>query len=431
MAANRPGRTQDEHEAVREHLGDVADPTREHQWNDWLADAPEVFRGAPTHRQQWLRDFFVSVKDVPRIYGEKLLAEIQHLGLMRSLLHQIDKDDLEKPRDAWCEPNLLGEVFPKRDDPLALRKTDYPELLMDCLAEETDPFWRGRIIKWLPIHQPLWKDLTATLTALLEDSADEARWFAAIHLARIAPQTPGLVPVLIEALHGEWQPYAGQFWEFGASGRSEAAAALARVGPLASPALPHLHVLADETTTDFDPAIAFVAAALIKGRPAEALRRLSHEVSAGDACHYINAWAMTERAGIPALVAARLSADPAIRDAGDRALERMHELRFLDPNYYVGQDTRFAEQVTAAGKLDFLEEWRTPAARELAQEIVKTGDAALLPKLGEALDCAGCHAPALLAWCREPGHWGHPAIIAAVVLGADDRLLPRAGNPVR
>jgi hypothetical protein len=74
----------------------------------------------------------------------------------------------------------------------------------------------------------------------LDDPESEVRWWAAVHLSRLAPQTPGLVPVLISALNGSWYSSARVGWDYGLTGAGEAAEALGHLGAQGSIAVPDL-----------------------------------------------------------------------------------------------------------------------------------------------------------------------------------------------
>ena len=111
-------------------------------------------------------------------------------------------------------------------------------LLLDALACQ-NPYSRRKAAKWLPKYLSE-HDAITLLTRAMLDPEPEVRWWAAIHLSRLVPETPGLVPVLVEALHADWFCSARLCWDYDLYGAGEAAEALRHLGALAVDAVPDL-----------------------------------------------------------------------------------------------------------------------------------------------------------------------------------------------
>jgi hypothetical protein len=99
------------------------------------------------------------------------------------------------------------------------------------------------------------------------------RWWGAVHLSRLAPQTPGLVPVLISALNGSWWSSARVGWDYGLTGAGVAAEALGHLGAQACIAVPDL-INAIRTMGEYDAQLAARSVWRISGNQ-EALRFLT------------------------------------------------------------------------------------------------------------------------------------------------------------
>lgn len=142
---------------------------------------------------------------------------------------------------------LDGEDYEKRpwedDSHFLLTASQYGSTSIFSLtaAALTDgnTYARKTAAKWLPKYAPDDAAVSLLLRAL-DDPESEVRWWAAVHLSRLAPQTPGLLPVLIGALNGSWCSSARVCWDYGLTGAGEAAEALGRLGALASLTVPDL-----------------------------------------------------------------------------------------------------------------------------------------------------------------------------------------------
>ena len=135
---------------------------------------------------------------------------------------------------------------------------------------------RKTAAKWLPkyAHQD---SAVSLLLIALDDPEVEVRWWAAVHLSRLAPDTPGLVAVLIDALNGSWYSSVRIHWDYGLTGAGEAAEALGHLGAQASMAVPDL-TNAILTGGEYDAQLAARAVWRISGRQ-DALRLLTPLIS--------------------------------------------------------------------------------------------------------------------------------------------------------
>ena len=144
------------------------------------------------------------------------------------------------------------------------------ELMVAAFASE-HAYTRKKAAKWLPKYVS--EDCAIPmLTTALQDPEPEVRWWGAIHLSRLAPETQGLVPALVEALHASWYCSARLCWDYSLYGAGEAAEALGHLGALAADALPDL-ISAIPTLYEYNAQLAARAVARIAGN-AEALSLL-------------------------------------------------------------------------------------------------------------------------------------------------------------
>ena len=201
---------------------------------------------------------------------------------------------LERVRRHGQEPggNLLsasmsfldGEDYEKRpwedDSHFLLTALLYGGMTLFSLtaAALTDgnAYARKTAAKWLPkyAHEDSAVEL---LSSALDDPEAEVRWWAAVHLSRLAPDTPGLVAVLIDALNGSWYSSVRVLWDYGLTGAGEAAEALGHLGAQASMAVPDL-INAILTGGEYDAQLAARAVWRISGLQ-DALRLLTPLIS--------------------------------------------------------------------------------------------------------------------------------------------------------
>ncbi len=136
------------------------------------------------------------------------------------------------------------------------------ELMVEAFASE-NAYTRKKAAKWLPKY--LSEDYAIPLlTKALQDPEPEVRWWAAIHLSRLAPETQGLVRVLVEALHASWYCSARLCWDYSHYGAGEAAEALGHLGALAADAIPDL-ISVIPTLYEYNAQLAARAVARIAG----------------------------------------------------------------------------------------------------------------------------------------------------------------------
>ena len=144
------------------------------------------------------------------------------------------------------------------------------ELMVEALANQ-NAYTRKKAAKWLPKYVS--EDCAIPmLTTALQDPEPEVRWWAAIHLSRLAPETQGVVPVLVEALHASWYCSARLCWDYSLYGAGEAAEALGHLGTLAANAIPDL-ITVIPTLYEYNAQLAARAVARIAGN-ADALNLL-------------------------------------------------------------------------------------------------------------------------------------------------------------
>jgi HEAT repeats len=175
---------------------------------------------------------------------------------------------------------LDGEDYEKRpwedDSRFLLTASQYgcTSIFSLTAAALTDgnTYARKTAAKWLPKYAPEDSAVSLLLSAF-DDPESEVRWWAAVHLSRLAPRTPGLVPVLISALNGSWCSSARISWDYGLTGAGEAAEALGHLGAQGSMAVPDL-TNAILTLGEYDAQLAARAVWRISGNH-DALRLLT------------------------------------------------------------------------------------------------------------------------------------------------------------
>lgn len=152
---------------------------------------------------------------------------------------------------------------------------DISSLLAEVLAKRTAA--QSKAAKWLPKYV---EDTVAVslLTPLLDCMEDASGCWAAVHLSRLAPDTPELASALVRVLTGNQRFHAARlYWDFGLTGRGEAAEALGHLGSRARSAIPDLlSAMCDAGRSGclYDGKLAARAVARITGEP-EALSLLA------------------------------------------------------------------------------------------------------------------------------------------------------------
>ena len=84
-------------------------------------------------------------------------------------------------------------------------------------------------VKWFADSSGNPKEIEEILVPVLKSDKDKNRWWAAMHLSRHAPDTEGLLEVLLEALKSDWIAMKIDNSSTGLTGKGEAAKALARL----------------------------------------------------------------------------------------------------------------------------------------------------------------------------------------------------------
>lgn len=264
----------DERHSLKERSSDLeeAELERKH-WLPWKEAHAEALQTAPARWVDQLRQFIISRRPAETDDSDvkSFLSSIESYGLMPTLVYQINRDDVEKNRDEYLYPNLLREF--------GLFQAPY-EILRDTLAVEQNADVRGLAVKWLRRYAEPEFNPVPLLVPLLSDRAPTARYWAALHLSELAPESPGLVPVLIEALQADyWAAYIRRSWHFGCSCRGETALALARLGTAARPALPALSGFPFKDDESFDQVAIQLARGLISGEVEPAIETLANSFS--------------------------------------------------------------------------------------------------------------------------------------------------------
>ncbi len=201
---------------VETRYSDVVSATPE-RFRDWIrAVAFEIESGdvEPAPRRTDLARFLERIRRHKRNWKGDAISAAMSL---------LDDQDWEKRH--WEDES--GCLFAALDS----LNGDIVAVLTAALAGE-DEYVRRMAAKWLPKYTADAFAAPILAELLLSDPEPRVRWWAAVHLSRLAPATPGLTAVLVEALHGDRISCARLLWCFGLSGKGEAAAALARLGPV-------------------------------------------------------------------------------------------------------------------------------------------------------------------------------------------------------
>jgi hypothetical protein len=193
------------------------------RYREWIvrveagSEEPEV----ALQRRHWLKGFLRRLQ---------WAQQEPHGGLLSAVMSFVDAPDYEK--HPWEDDSICLTAAHEYCD------EDVPSLILRALASG-DEYARRLAAKWLPRYVA--GSFAADLLAkLLGDPDRRVACWAAVHLSRLAPQAPGLLQTLVEALGGEWVPSARLVFQHGLTGAGEAAAALAQLGAEAQSAVPAL-----------------------------------------------------------------------------------------------------------------------------------------------------------------------------------------------
>ena len=179
-------------------------------------------------RRQWqLENFLDRLR--PRGGGSPIEPP-KIIDVLEKVVILLDAQDYEK-RPWEDDSSCLMEALEYCDEKLV-------ELIQAALAEG-DEYTRRTAAKWLAKYASD-EIAAAAYKPLLQDAQPTVRWWAAVHLSRIAPEAEGLTAVLVEAMKGKWIPSLRVLWCFGLSGMGEAAEALGHLGGKAREAIPDL-----------------------------------------------------------------------------------------------------------------------------------------------------------------------------------------------
>jgi hypothetical protein len=185
-----------------------------------LAECPEEF--LPWLRAVHSRYIMDRCSD-----AAQLLDEVARLGFIRAVLANVDCDDTtaKNRRRGWNDNRLPNTHV-------------VPAVLRHAIAHE-EPEWRALATKWLPTYLRDDRDeLVALLTCALQRPAAPDSFHAALHLAELAPDTPGLIERLIDATRVAWIATRNAHYETGETGADRAAALLVKLGCRADVVLP-------------------------------------------------------------------------------------------------------------------------------------------------------------------------------------------------
>jgi hypothetical protein len=190
----------------------------------------------------------------------ELVAAVPRVGFVYVAVAEIDNADSSKRPWLWVDrfAVVLGCL------PADRRAKLYRAVLRAGLAHDSVDV-RTWAAKMLPVHVDDPRQLVRLLMPVVRHDAGEPRWQAALTLARIAPNAD-VVTALAEAVGAHWIAHRRAHWERGATGREEAADALAAIGPAAAAALPALRaaILRRDENVAFGDARYAIATAIAK-----------------------------------------------------------------------------------------------------------------------------------------------------------------------
>jgi hypothetical protein len=192
------------------------------QYREWVVRVIAASEDSEVslQRRHWLKCFLQRLR---------LSQRESHGGLLSAVMSFVDAPDYEKHH--WENDSICLEAALQYGE-------DLPSLILQALASG-DEYTRRLAAKWLPRYVA--GSFAADLLApLLGDPDRRVAWWAAVHLSRLAPRTPGLRQTLVEALTDEWIPSARLVFQHGLTGTGEAAAALMQLGAEARSAVPAL-----------------------------------------------------------------------------------------------------------------------------------------------------------------------------------------------
>lgn len=194
------------------------------QWDGLPATARRVGTSAieegecPPQFRPWLRAVHQQYLLEQSPTTEEFLADVARRGLVRAVLSNVDEDDLDGKdrRRGYFHRNLLPNLWV------------VPGVIRYALEFEDDPHWRGIAAKWLPEYVVA-DSRVGLLTGVMARASGVDSHHAAVHLADLAPGTPGLAERLLDAACECWSVSRAAAYD-GVSGADRAFELLARCG---------------------------------------------------------------------------------------------------------------------------------------------------------------------------------------------------------
>ncbi len=188
--------------------------------------ADEEFPNLPNSVDRKYHPYIASVLNHPIRQFQKstvddFVRSIETEGFPEAIAQAIDCRDYVKG-NAWEKSRLdiMDQILPTG--------RNLTEILTDAVALDST-----LAVKWFAEASGNPKEISKTLVPMLKSDKDKNRWWAAIHLSRSAPETEGLLDVLLEALRADWIAAKLDHSSSGMTGKGEAARALARLNKLA------------------------------------------------------------------------------------------------------------------------------------------------------------------------------------------------------
>lgn len=176
-----------------------------------------------------------------------LLGIAHRVGFVCAMVSQIDDADYGKrPLSADRLASALDGLSPEQ------WKAAHIAVLRAGLEHEHADV-RTWAAKMLPVYVTDPARLTKLLLPTLRGDAGEARWHAALTLARAGDASAEVIAALAEAVGELWISHRRRHWDRGETGRELAALALGVIGPAAKSALPALRA----ALVRFDDTVAF------------------------------------------------------------------------------------------------------------------------------------------------------------------------------